>query len=149
MRYVRDLRRLPINVDSLSYSSYKTMSKYCAIYLYADFVWWNYVGYPHKTRGWVSGFLRSSASDRRDNASEPRNNHPLALIVNMNCQRCKRRKIRCDKARPKCGTCTRLDAVCEYGTLILRYRLIQPDTGPQKRGYKDDQIAELIKVISP
>src|SRR5271154_3355290 len=77
--------------------------------------------YPHKTRGWVSGFLHSSASDRRDNASEPRNNHPLVLIANMNCQRCKRRKIRCDKARPKCGTCTRLDAVCEYGTLVLQY----------------------------
>jgi len=35
--------------------------------------------------------------------------------VGMNCQRCKRRKIRCDKTRPRCGTCTRLNAVCEYG----------------------------------
>src|SRR5271169_727368 len=68
--------------------------------------------------------------------------------MKMNCQRCKRRKIRCDKARPKCGTCARLNGVCEYGILhILLTDSDFKDVGLQKRGGKDDQIAELIRVL--
>jgi Fungal Zn(2)-Cys(6) binuclear cluster domain len=30
------------------------------------------------------------------------------------CFLCRRRKIRCDAAHPKCGNCVRIDRICEY-----------------------------------
>ena len=34
--------------------------------------------------------------------------------VNVTCEQCKQRKVRCDRARPSCGWCSRNDHVCEY-----------------------------------
>lgn len=43
------------------------------------------------------------------------------------CMLCRKRKLRCDTARPKCGTCARLGHDCEYNE-------VRKKSGP-KRGY--------------
>ena len=32
----------------------------------------------------------------------------------ISCVSCRRRKLKCDRAKPKCGTCSRLRHECEY-----------------------------------
>lgn len=43
------------------------------------------------------------------------------------CVLCRKRKLRCDGARPSCGTCTRLSHDCSYDE-------VRKKSGP-KRGY--------------
>lgn len=45
------------------------------------------------------------------------------LYSKNGCRECKRRKIKCDEAKPQCRQCTRLDKVCSYpkaGEKVLR-----------------------------
>jgi Zn(2)-Cys(6) binuclear cluster domain-containing protein len=69
---------------------------------------------------------RRSTDDARpsdaqcDNESQPR-------AKRIACVLCRKRKLRCDGARPKCGTCSRLSHECGYDE-------VRKKSGP-KRGY--------------
>src|ERR1700761_7636079 len=56
----------------------------------------------------------------RDNDAQPR-------AKRIACVLCRKRKLRCDGARPKCGTCSRLSHECGYDE-------VRKKSGP-KRGY--------------
>lgn len=58
------------------------------------------------------------------NAAQSENSSKLKRTA---CVLCRKRKLRCDTARPKCGTCDRLGHDCEYNE-------IRKKSGP-KRGY--------------
>lgn len=54
-------------------------------------------------------------SDESSNeASSPKRRKVSASWVNVSCQLCKTRKVKCDRTLPSCGWCTRNNAVCEY-----------------------------------
>ncbi|VUC23962.1 unnamed protein product [Clonostachys rosea] len=40
----------------------------------------------------------------------------LIIMHSSACERCHRRKVRCDKAAPKCSPCVRANVACEYST---------------------------------
>ncbi|VEU23547.1 DEKNAAE104512 [Brettanomyces naardenensis] len=46
------------------------------------------------------------------------------------CKECKRRKIKCDEAKPVCWHCRRLEKVCEYAPPKPRKRLTRPVGSP-------------------
>ena len=49
-----------------------------------------------------------------------------AILPGRSCTACKRRKIRCDRARPNCAYCVRLDVKCSYPIRKVRDRRRQP-----------------------
>ncbi|KAL4951369.1 hypothetical protein BDW69DRAFT_39476 [Aspergillus filifer] len=48
------------------------------------------------------------------------------------CQECKRRRVKCDEARPVCGACARRSAICEYDSSgPLRWMTDEPSRSPR------------------
>ncbi|RKF71198.1 Citrinin biosynthesis transcriptional activator mrl3 [Golovinomyces cichoracearum] len=58
----------------------------------------------------------------------------------ISCVSCRKRKLKCDRMKPKCGTCVRLRHECEYPT---RRR----NVGTKRRNYKEIE-ARLVEVES-
>lgn len=64
------------------------------------------------------------------------------------CEECRKRKLRCDRNRPQCGTCADAGVTCEVGTSRLR-------RGPKKGGLKalrsrvGTSIESLLYSIEP
>ena len=74
--------------------------------------------------------LRETAVETA-NAEEPE----VPKTKRVACVICRKRKLRCDGARPKCGTCARLGHNCTYDELRRK-------SGP-KRGYVKELEARL------
>ncbi|KAK3898786.1 putative fungal-specific transcription factor, partial [Staphylotrichum tortipilum] len=56
----------------------------------------------------------NSATPSPSTSSRPSGRASLA--VNLACYACKGRKVKCDRQRPVCGLCLKLNAICEYPT---------------------------------
>lgn len=67
----------------------------------------------------------NAESSRRDSSGGPNAEQPKAKRIA--CILCRKRKLRCDGARPTCGTCKRLSHDCAYDE-------VRKKSGP-KRGY--------------
>lgn len=76
------------------------------------------------------GFFNNSAQQAPDatnaDGQEQRNDGP-AKVKRIACVLCRKRKLRCDGARPECSTCKRLSHECVYDE-------VRKKSGP-KRGY--------------
>ncbi|OTA55427.1 hypothetical protein K449DRAFT_400033 [Hypoxylon sp. EC38] len=55
----------------------------------------------------------------------------------LSCEECRRRKARCDRVRPQCGTCAEMDIICVF-----------VDKRPQ-RGPKKGQLNALRSRVAP
>ena len=73
-----------------------------------------------------------------DNASQ--NNNPGRLA----CDVCRERKVRCDRADPKCGRCTRLDYDCSYHGRT-RHRAAQADL-PRQLSHLQDRLGKVLST---
>jgi len=80
----------------------------------------------------------SAAADSAADATASSN--PSQPPKHIACTTCKKRKLKCDGARPKCGTCQRGAKDCEYSTERKK-------SGPKKGYVKilEDRVAELEK----
>ncbi|GAA6002603.1 hypothetical protein JCM5350_005700 [Sporobolomyces pararoseus] len=54
-------------------------------------------------------------SNNKSNAARKNRNAAPPLKRGNACMLCRKRKLRCDGIRPKCGTCARLSHDCVYG----------------------------------
>jgi hypothetical protein len=80
-------------------------------------------------------FFNDLNHPRSGKESPPRSPPTISSMLNpdpprvkrMACILCRKRKLRCDGARPKCGTCGRLSHECGYDE-------VRKKSGP-KRGY--------------
>jgi hypothetical protein len=81
-------------------------------------------------------FFNDLDRERLGGESPPRSPPTISSMLNpdcpprvkrMACILCRKRKLRCDGARPKCGTCGRLSHECGYDE-------VRKKSGP-KRGY--------------
>lgn len=72
----------------------------------------------NETRQSPTGTTNSQDAQGQDAASKPKR---------IACVLCRKRKLRCDGARPTCGTCKRLSHDCAYDE-------VRKKSGP-KRGY--------------
>lgn len=79
---------------------------------------------------------KPSAEDRR--GSQEENNGQPSKAKRMACVLCRKRKLKCDGAKPACGTCTRLSHDCSYDE-------VRRKSGP-KRGYVKALEARLAQV---
>src|ERR1700709_548269 len=68
---------------------------------------------------------RTSTEESIDKGDGDNDGQPRAKRIA--CVLCRKRKLRCDGARPKCGTCSRLSHDCGYDE-------VRKKSGP-KRGY--------------
>jgi len=66
-------------------------------------------------------------SSRRDSNGENKEREAQPKAKRIACILCRKRKLRCDGARPTCGTCKRLNHDCAYDE-------VRKKSGP-KRGY--------------
>lgn len=67
-------------------------------------------------------------------------NSQVSKIKRIACTICRKRKLRCDGARPSCGTCSRLAHNCAYDD-------VRKKSGP-KRGYVKELEAKLSSYFS-
>ena len=51
-------------------------------------------------------------SKERPGTADDKLNAPIEKTIS--CVSCRKRKLKCDRVKPKCGTCTRLRHECEY-----------------------------------
>lgn len=65
----------------------------------------------------------------------PNEGHDLPKPKRVACAICRKRKLKCDGGRPKCGTCARLGHNCAYDE-------VRRKSGP-KRGYVKELEARL------
>ncbi|KAL8994199.1 MAG: hypothetical protein Q9188_007134, partial [Gyalolechia gomerana] len=68
----------------------------------------------------------------------PNEGHDLPKPKRVACAICRKRKLKCDGGRPKCGTCARLGHNCAYDE-------VRRKSGP-KRGYVKELEARLAQV---
>ena len=54
--------------------------------------------------------------DAEDGAdpSQKRKRQRTARPISVSCDRCKERKVKCDRGQPRCGWCVRNNSDCEY-----------------------------------
>ena len=79
---------------------------------------------------------KPSEEDRR--GSQEENHGQPSKAKRMACVLCRKRKLKCDGAKPACGTCTRLSHDCSYDE-------VRRKSGP-KRGYVKALEARLAQV---
>jgi hypothetical protein len=74
----------------------------------------------------------ASADDNNATVGNPNGSRPSASTKKFACVLCRRRKLKCDSAKPACGTCSRLKHNCNY-----------QDDGPKKPPAKRRNIKDL------
>ena len=80
----------------------------------------------------TSAKKRKTHHQKRNAEDSSQSNNPGRLA----CDVCRERKVRCDRADPKCGRCTRLDHDCSYHGRT-RHRAAQADLPRQLSLLKD------------
>jgi hypothetical protein len=78
---------------------------------------------------------RSSNPSQNGSDSAPKDQDQTPKLKRIACVLCRKRKLRCDGARPTCGTCKRLKHECAYDE-------VRKKSGP-KRGYVKQLEARL------
>lgn len=61
-----------------------------------------------------SSLLGSSNGSQQAPAKEPGDKPTAPIEKTISCVSCRKRKLKCDRVKPKCSTCTRLRHECEY-----------------------------------
>src|ERR1700753_780654 len=81
---------------------------------------------------------RKTNSDQDATMFDGNENQPRAKRIA--CTICRKRKLRCDGARPKCGSCSRLNHECGYDE-------VRKKSGP-KRGYVE-LLEQRLRAFTP
>ncbi|PWY99989.1 hypothetical protein BCV70DRAFT_206296 [Testicularia cyperi] len=119
----------------------------------------------HITTSAISGIHASISSDVNGASATPASDllGPAPLKRNMACLTCRKRKLRCDAAKPVCGTCAKSRAVaaannhpppiphgdCIYGDSKLDESLVADKSLPSKRSSKRGRDTSLLTSTDP